>query len=320
MKKRMILCALLGVGFVLGSFTSAMAQPTWMNADDMPAAFMADEDGNADGQVTQSEFKGPDNEFAIFDKNGDGVIDLSEAPTPDMLPQNFGSDGAQVMDPSIKTMEKVTINDIEFKLESKDAFFGWNELPADLKLERQPVQSFTSPEGKTHYYELVYVPAGNLNWYQAAYLAADAGGYLACPTSDAENTFLFNQVNDQKYFWVFPEGGQMNHYGISIGPFLGGYQPEGSAEPAGGWTWLSGEKMIYKNWAVNLDDGVIDKDPRPNDQPNDSGDDNQRVMGFGELNLPVATWGDYMDATGTYGQDRLPGRSYAFFIEYESKP
>jgi Ca2+-binding RTX toxin-like protein len=35
------------------------------------------------------------------------------------------------------------------------------------------------------------------------------------------------------------------------GPFdawLGGYQPPGSPEPAGGWTWVTGEPMTYTNW------------------------------------------------------------------------
>jgi hypothetical protein len=304
----------------------AFAQPLWLNESnsEMAEAFMADEDGNGDGKVTQAEFKGSDSDFALFDSNGDGIIELFEAPTHDTLPAGFGAvatSSVAVIDSSIKQMDKVTINGIEFKFEQRYAFFGWDHLPSDLKIERMPIQRFTSAAGYTHYYELVYLPDGNLNWYQAAYLAADAGGYLASPTSAEENNFLFAQVDDPKYFWRFPAGsGQMNHYGISIGPFLGGYQPEGSQEPAGGWIWLSGEKMTYTNWAVNLDDGVIDKDPRPNDQPNDSGGHNQRVMGFGEMNLPVATWGDYMDAVGTYGRERLPGRSYAFIIEYETLP
>ena len=67
------------------------------------------------------------------------------------------------------------------------------------------------------------------------------------------------------------------------------------------------------------DDGVKDKDPRDNTQPNDSGG-SQRIMGFGELNVPVATWGDYMDNVGTYGLKRSPGRSYGFVIEYEKNP
>lgn len=219
----------------------------------------------------------------------------------------------------------ITINDIDFTVSSTFEFFEWSNAPADFVYEKSDVMEFTNTNGDTHYYQVVYVENGNVNWYQAAHLAEDAGGYLASITSEQENSFIFDQVNDMKYFWVFPayiEGlSKANHYEISIGPFLGGYQPEGSAEPAGGWTWLSGEAMEYTNWAVNLDDGVTDKDPRNNTQPNDSGDNsNQRVMGFGEMNLPVPTWGDYMDAVGTYGEDRLPGRSYAFIMEFESMP
>ena len=43
-------------------------------------------------------------------------------------------------------------------------------------------------------------------------------------------------------------------------------------------------------------------------------------MGFGEMNLPVPTWGDYMDEVGTYGIDRLPGRAYAFVMEFNQPP
>ena len=85
--------------------------------------------------------------------------------------------------------------------------------------ERQPVQSYTAADGSTHWYEAVYVESGNLNWYQAANLAQDAGGYLASITSEGENTFVFDLVSDEKYFWSFEEDG--DHYGISIGPFPG---------------------------------------------------------------------------------------------------
>jgi hypothetical protein len=210
----------------------------------------------------------------------------------------------------------VTINGVEFEIAYE--LFTWDELPDDVIYERQPIQIFTGDDGVTRSYEAVYVSSGNLNWYQAAFLAQDAGGYLASITSEEENTFVFNLVSDEKYFWAFEEDG--DHYGISIGPFLGDYQPVGSEEPAGGWSWLSGEAWDYANWAVNLDDDVIDKDPRPNDQPNDSGDEegSQPIMGFGEMNVPVPTWGDYMDAVGAYGETRLPGQSYGFVIEYES--
>ena len=234
--------------------------------------------------------------------------------------------GAPIKNITSNEAQTVAINAINFEVSAAYNFFTWKELPSDVRYERQPVQSFTSPDEDTHYYEAIYVSSGNLNWFQAAYLAQDAGGYLASITSREENAFVFNLVSNEKYFWHFPKydgnPNRMNHHEISIGPFLGGYQPLGSAEPKGGWRWLSGDAWDYSNWAVNLDDGVIDKDPRDNTQPNDSGDSEhgQRVMGFGEMNVPVASWGDYMDDVGTYGLERSPGRSYGFIIEYEKKP
>ena len=232
----------------------------------------------------------------------------------------------------MENLRTVTINSVDFKIGYE--LFTWAELPADLIYDRQPVKSYTNSEGVTHYYEAVYVSNGSLNWYQAAYLAQEAGGYLASITSEDENTFVFNLVSDEKYFWAFPKEGK--HYGISIGPFLGGYQPEGSIEPAGGWMWLSGETMSYSNWAVDeycdskmftVCEGKgtmtkIDQDPRPNNQPNDSGT-GQAIMGFGEMNAPVPTWGDYMGSVGTYGGGNLPGAndlSHGFVIEYTSNP
>lgn len=208
----------------------------------------------------------------------------------------------------------INLNGNEFTITYE--VFTWDELPDDLAYEKEGIQEFTDDNGTVHYYEAIYLPDGNLNWYQAAYLAQDAGGYLACINSQEENDFVFSLVDDDKFFWHFEEGAP--HYGIAIGPFLGGFQPEGSVEPDGGWQWLSGEPFDYINWAQNLDDGVIDKDPRDDTQPNDSGD-GQPIMGFGELNLPVPTWGDYMESVGTYGASRGPGYCHGFVIEYESK-
>lgn len=340
MKSKTIRCSLLGASLLIGGAHISYAQPAWLNSspEQMPDVFMASEDLNKDGNVTSEEFQGPARDFTFFDKNKDGVIELSEAPTPNNLPPNL-----KIQSPSGKTggtaqpgmatngssqmpVAEVILNGVPFKLYKKYDFFTWQELPSDVEYERMGIKEFTDPDGVTHYYEAVYLPSGNLNWFQAAYLAEDAGGYLATLTSKEENDFVFSLVDEEKYFWKFPkyDGNpqRMNHYEIKIGPFLGGYQPEGSPEPAGGWQWLSGESWQYTNWAVNLDDGVIDKDPRKNTQPNDSGysAQGQRVMGFGEMNLPVSTWGDYMDDVGTYGVKRSPGKSYGFVIEYERHP
>jgi len=254
-------------------------------------------------------------------------------PSPDNRPdesargpsQGRGPDSMSSASVPVTDLKKITLKGVDFMLDKNYQFFTWKGLPSDVKYERMPLKEFTSPGGFTHYYEVVYLPSGNLNWFQAAQLAQEAGGYLACPTSEAENTFIFNLVSDRKFFWFFPpwseETGGMNHGEIGMGPWLGGYQPKGSPEPDGGWVWMSGETMTYKNWAKNLDDGVIDRDPRNNTQPNDSGGSGgQRIMGFGELNEPVPTWGDYMDGTGGYGTGQRWGASYGFVIEYETTP
>ena len=221
--------------------------------------------------------------------------------------------------------QTVMINEIELTVNAKYIFYTWDQLPSDLTIERKPIVEFTNTNGETHYYELVYMPNGTLNWYQAAYLADDAGGYLASITTPEENAFLFSLVNDEKYFWKFPkyvEGkSKANHYEIMIGPMLGGFKHDASVEPIDGWQWLSGEKWEYTNWAQNLDDGIIDKDPRNNTQPNNSGEQHsQRTIGFGELNQPVPTWGDFSDDAGTFGMERTGGKRYAFIIEYNKKP
>ena len=34
----------------------------------------------------------------------------------------------------------------------------------------------------------------------------------------------------------------------NVGPWVGGFQPAGSPEPAGGWQWVTGEPFSYANW------------------------------------------------------------------------
>ncbi len=91
--------------------------------------------------------------------------------------------------------------------------------------------------GTGHLYEPVLV-TGGITWGDAKTAAEAAGGYLATITSAGENDFVYGLVSDSAYWWH----GQ--------GPWLGGYQPEGSSEPDGGWTWVTGETWSYTNWNV----------------------------------------------------------------------
>jgi len=100
------------------------------------------------------------------------------------------------------------------------------------------VQWLASEGGNGHFYEPIAAPTG-ITWTQASEAANLAGGYLATITSQAENDFVFNLVDDEIFWfeWVSLQG-----------PWLGGYQPEGSSEPDGAWRWGTEEPFDYTNW------------------------------------------------------------------------
>lgn len=178
--------------------------------------------------------------------------------------------------------------------------------------QRSAPASFTLPDGRTHWYETVHLPQGGVNWVQAKALAEQAGGYLATLHSRAENDFVFDLIADRK-FW-FAWDGSHNH--VMNGPFLGGCQPAGSSEPRGGWRWVTGEPWSYENWAWDGMPG--DRDPRPSGQPNDA-TGNQNVTAFGEVNEPVATWGDFPHKFSSF-QSQHDGKALGFVIEYDAPP
>lgn len=138
----------------------------------------------------------------------------------------------------------------------------------------------TSAGGNGHRYE-VYKVAGGITWSAARSAALAAGGHLATCTTAAENDFVFGLVND-------PQVWALSVNSFSIGPWLGGVQPGGSPEPAGGWQWDDGEAWSYTRWAP--------------------GEPNEACSGVPENSLcywnnsmlpapvPVPTWNDLPDA------------------------
>ncbi|MDQ5908136.1 MAG: hypothetical protein QG599_227 [Pseudomonadota bacterium] len=182
-----------------------------------------------------------------------------------------------------------------------------------VSLVRGTPQTFTRPEGGTHWYEAVYLPDSGLNWLQARALAEEAGGYLATITSNAEGEHIFSLIDDPKYWYQWDS----THSYVMSGPFLGGYQPGQSAEPSGGWRWVSGEAFSYTNWCK---DGVeADQDPRNNNQPNDA-TGGQDVIAFGEVNAPVSYWGDFPHSVGGLNDQGSDTKVYGFIIEYDANP
>ena len=146
------------------------------------------------------------------------------------------------------------------------------------------VQWSISEGGNGHTYEVVVVPEG-ITWIDANSLAEQKGGHLATITSQDENDFIFSLINDRQY------------WNGSGGPLLGGYQLPGSAEPHGGWTWVTGEPFVYSNWRF--------------DQPNNLGNESCIHFGWGGGITP--TWNDLSDI---YTANSTP---IAYVVEFSNR-
>lgn len=139
---------------------------------------------------------------------------------------------------------------------------------ADGKAPDNAIQWATSAGGNGHYYIPVSVP-GSITWTGAKRAAEQVGGYLVTITSKAENDFVFSLIDDGQY------------WNESTGPWIGGYQPKGSAEPAGGWRWVTDEPFSYSNWQSVPPDNV---------QPNNFGGVEDSIhFGWGNR---ISVWND----------------------------
>ena len=110
-------------------------------------------------------------------------------------------------------------------------------LCTSIAAESDWIEWPVSAGGNGHFYLPVSVQ-NLITWQDCKAAAESEGGYLVTITSAAENTFVYNLIEAPQYW----------SYGGSLGPGLGGYQPPGAPEPAGGWTWVSGEPWTFSNW------------------------------------------------------------------------
>lgn len=92
--------------------------------------------------------------------------------------------------------------------------------------------------GNGHRYQAVRVEQG-ISWTAARDLALSSGGYLASIHSSLENQLIWSIMKSDASLWS--SGGYQ-------GCWLGGFQPAGSPEPAGGWSWTSGEAWTFAAW------------------------------------------------------------------------
>ena len=82
--------------------------------------------------------------------------------------------------------------------------------------------------------------------------------------------------------------------------WLGGFQPDGSAEPNGGWQWITGEPWDYTNW----------DSPEPNEYAN-SGEDKLQIYANGywnDISHTALNTGGYIVE---YEEQRLPVANFS---------
>ena len=159
-----------------------------------------------------------------------------------------------------------------------------------LEVRGLPTPWLVANGGNDHSYEAFHAPNG-ITWGDAQADAVSRGGYLATMTSAAENTFVYGLISSDISYW-YVTGSE------AWGPWLGGLQPAGSAEPAGGWTWVTGEAFSYQNWAAL--------------QPNNNQNENR--IQFTGHNAPggAPTWNDLNDSAITYVR--------AYIVEFNAVP
>ena len=143
--------------------------------------------------------------------------------------------------------------------------------------------------GASSTYRAVVVPEG-LTWEEAKQRAEADGGHLVTITSEEENTAVHALVADNPDIWVNLDvtvvvEGEENAIQVTLGPWIGFYQPPGSTEPAGGWTWVTDETASYDNW---LNEVVVEAV-----EPNDFGGVEHVAHFFGQgLDNRADTWND----------------------------
>ena len=109
-------------------------------------------------------------------------------------------------------------------------------LVAGGALAQDAVQWRVEDGGNGHWYAIVLESDG-LAWTAAKTRATAMGGHLATIHSTPEDEFVFQRANQVDAAWSDPN---------LLGPWLGGSQLDGSAEPAGGWTWVTDEAWDYR--------------------------------------------------------------------------
>ena len=119
---------------------------------------------------------------------------------------------------------KISIGD----LDSNDIYL--KSVNESIYGENSTFVPVINPENNNKY----QVIEQSMVWSEAKAYCEKLGGHLVTVTSQEEQDFVQDLIStgSKAYYWI------------------GGYQPEGSKEPDGNWTWVTGEKFddTYTNW------------------------------------------------------------------------
>ena len=106
---------------------------------------------------------------------------------------------------------------------------------------QQAVQWKVSDGGNGHWYEGRRLSAESyISWNYARDQALQRGGELVSLSTPEEAAWVFETVANDRSLWS-----------LSMGPWVGGFQSAGAAEPSEGWSWLDGS-VLYDGfpWGV----------------------------------------------------------------------
>jgi hypothetical protein len=143
--------------------------------------------------------------------------------------------------------------------------------------------------GESERYRAVAVPEG-LTWDEAKERAEADGGHLVTITSAEENALVYDLIAENSDVWVNLDvttmtDGEERAIQVSLGPWIGLYQEGGAPEPAGGWSWVTGETSDYTNWLSGTAAATV--------EPNDLGGVEHYGHLFAEgLDMRGGTWND----------------------------
>lgn len=145
------------------------------------------------------------------------------------------------------------------------------------------------PAAESERYRAVVVPEG-LTWEEAKARAEADGGHLVTVTSAEENAMVYALIAENADIWVNLDvttmtDGEETAIQVSLGPWIGLYQEGGAPEPAGGWSWVTGEASGYTNWLTGTTAATV--------EPNNMGGIEHYGQFFGEgLDVRADTWND----------------------------